>query len=105
MFNSTYAVYELNKGIYRKLKKKLNAYAMSTLQYGLHERKTFEIQITKVLGQKCRRLNVCPQVLINWSGTEIGVVTFKNSIPIRGMTCCISIFGVEYRCFHLRNFK
>lgn len=44
---------------------------MSTLQYGLNERKTFEIQITKVLGQKCRRLNVCPQVLINWSGTEI----------------------------------
>lgn len=47
MFNSTYAVYELNKGIYRKLKKtKLNVYDMSMLQYGLHERKTFEIQST-----------------------------------------------------------
>lgn len=49
MFNSTYAVYELNKGIYRKLKKQLNAYAMSTLQYGLHKRKTFEIQSPKFL--------------------------------------------------------
>lgn len=51
----------------------------------------FEIQITKVLGQKCRRLNVCPQILINWSGTDIGVITFKNSIPIQGRICKVTV--------------
>lgn len=65
------------------------------MQYGLHERKTFEIQITKVLEQKYRRLNVCPQILINWSGTNIGVVTFKNSIPIRGRICKVTVFLVS----------
>lgn len=93
MFNSTYAVYELNKGIYKTLRKNLILMLCPRCNMAIwsSRRKTFEIQITKVLGQKCRRLNVCPQVLINWSGTDIGVVTFKNSIPIRGRICTVTV--------------